>query len=58
MNLPEGYTCADCFAFLRFCKPMGIAKDSNTQCDYAPSRFSLSQTRLREFAQLRKEKTP
>ena len=41
-RLPEGFTCSDCFAFTRFCKPLGIAKAENTTCDYLPVRFQAS----------------
>jgi hypothetical protein len=53
MALPEGFTCQDCFAFARFCAPMGIAKPENTRCDWLPSRFRLRRDLLAQFAQLR-----
>lgn len=53
MRLPDRFSCKDCFAFKRFCSPMGIAKPENTECDYFPVRFRLSNEGLTELAKLR-----
>lgn len=42
MILPEGFTCGDCFAFTRFCGPLGISKPERQSCDYYPNRFRAS----------------
>lgn len=38
MKLPEGRTCADCKWIAR-CKVLIDCDESNTECDWAPSRF-------------------
>ena len=38
MNLPDGNTCDDCFAF-RFCNGIGCTSSGRTHCDYHPNRF-------------------
>jgi hypothetical protein len=43
MNLPPGFTCADC-KFFYYCKGLFECDETNTRCDWAPSRFSLSTT--------------
>jgi len=40
-NLPEGFTCDECFAF-QFCRGIGVAKPGQTTCDWLPVRFSPS----------------
>ena len=39
MDLPEGKTCQDCFAFRRFCEPIIGVRPTSTECDYFPVRF-------------------
>ena len=38
MKLPTGKTCGDCF-WLRSCKALFGCPETNTTCDWAPSRF-------------------
>lgn len=38
MALPAGKTCRDCFNYAR-CKMLFKCGESNTECDWAPSRF-------------------
>lgn len=38
MKLPEGKTCGDC-AHYNYCKQLFDCPASNTDCDWAPSRF-------------------
>lgn len=38
MKLPEGKTCADCYA-VRFCVGIGCTVATATKCDYWPRRF-------------------
>lgn len=41
MDLPTGYTCADC-KFFGFCsKFIGPQIETNTTCDWFPIRFNL-----------------
>jgi hypothetical protein len=40
MNLPPGYTCAECGHF-NFCKAFFSCDPTNNHCDWAPSRFVL-----------------
>lgn len=56
MALPEGFTCADCFAFKRHCEPMGVSKADRKTCDWFPIRFQLSYSALAEYKQLRERK--
>lgn len=53
MRLPGSFRCKDCFAFQRFCSPLGIAKPENQHCDYYPMRFQPSEECLKELAALR-----
>jgi hypothetical protein len=57
MELPDGFTCQDCFAFSRFCKPLGIAKHENKTCDYYPVRFQESLECLAKLKANQKEQT-
>lgn len=41
MNLPVGFTCADCRHIPR-CKALFGCDETNSWCDWAPSRFSMS----------------
>lgn len=47
MKLPPGFRCADC-RFITYCKGLFECDESNTWCDWAPSRFSLSPAATRE----------
>ena len=38
MQLPEGKTCNDCYAF-QFCIGIGCTSHGATHCDYWPNRF-------------------
>lgn len=38
MKLPEGKTCADCAHYKR-CEALFDCPTTNTECDWAPSRF-------------------
>lgn len=38
MRLPDGKTCADCYA-VRFCVGIGCTTVESTKCDYWPRRF-------------------
>lgn len=38
MALPAGKTCVDCH-FYRHCRELFQCPASNTECDWAPSRF-------------------
>jgi hypothetical protein len=40
MNLPPGYSCAECGHF-SFCKGFFDCDPANKHCDWAPSRFVL-----------------
>jgi len=40
MKLPAGCTCADC-RYLRLCTELFEVDETNTHCDWAPSRFVL-----------------
>lgn len=40
MNLPAGYTCAECKHHPRCVALFGCAP-TNTHCDWSPSRFAL-----------------
>ena len=38
MKLPTGKTCGDCF-WIASCKALFGCPETNTTCDWAPSRF-------------------
>jgi hypothetical protein len=40
MNLPAGRTCADC-AHVERCRWLISVTETNTHCDWSPSRFRL-----------------
>jgi hypothetical protein len=40
MQLPAGKTCIDCRAYY-YCRRLFGCPDTNTTCDWSPSRFSL-----------------
>lgn len=42
MKLPEGETCYNC-AHIDHCMKMYGVKQANTECDFAPSKFTLAQ---------------
>lgn len=56
MDLPEGFTCQDCYAFERFCRPVIGMKPESTRCDYFPVRFAASLKCLAELKTLREQK--
>jgi len=49
-NLPEGFTCEECYAF-RFCFGIGVSKPGQTTCDWFPVRFSPSLESVRKLKQ-------
>ncbi|EPP8464873.1 TPA: hypothetical protein ACTXAV_000175 [Raoultella planticola] len=51
MNLPAGSTCGNCH-HIRRCKAMFGHTETDTYCDWSPSRFAMAQTSnlLREGA--------
>jgi hypothetical protein len=48
MKLPEGETCNDCYHFTR-CIALFGAKETNTTCDWSPSRFNKIMTENTKF---------
>lgn len=44
MRLPEAFTCSDC-KFFDYCHKLFGCKQSSAVCDWAPSRFQLSETK-------------
>lgn len=40
-RLPDGRTCADCFA-VKYCVGIGCTTAESTSCDYWPNRFRLT----------------
>ena len=49
MKLPEGKTCADCYA-CRHCTAIYGVKPENTKCDFYPVRFTEIAVRIQELA--------
>lgn len=52
MKLPEGKTCADC-AYYKRCYALFECPSTNTECDWAPSRFRQRVISLSDEEQLK-----
>jgi hypothetical protein len=56
MQLPNGMYCADCVHYSR-CYKMFDVKHTNTECDFAPSRFSAADTKKAKLLPLTRTNT-